>query len=78
MKLGSEVKFLEAARPGKFSVSNWEASTGIGRLDASYDPKAGQLNVTVKVHVDFRDFQQKSRVDETLASETDLNLVQGG
>lgn len=69
MRLGSEVKFLDAARQGKFSVANWEANTGIGRFDANYDPQAGQLNVTVKVFVDFRNFQQTWRDDEKLAWE---------
>ena len=69
MRMGSEVKFLDAARQGKFSVSNWEANTGIGRFDAKYDPQAGQLNVTIKVFVDFRNFQQTWRDDEKLAWE---------
>ncbi|MEO8859735.1 MAG: hypothetical protein ABI343_22325 [Burkholderiaceae bacterium] len=69
MRMGSEVKFLDAARNGKFSVTDWEANTGIGRFDASYDPQAAQLNVTIKVFLEFRDFDQRWRDDEKLAWE---------
>ena len=69
MRMGSEVKFLDAARQGKFSVTNWEANTGIGRFDAEYNPQAGQFNVTLKIHVEFRNHSLKWRDDEKLAWE---------
>ncbi|MCE2907500.1 hypothetical protein [Silanimonas sp.] len=65
----SEEKFLEAARKGKFSVSNWQAMTGIGRFDAVYQPQANLMNVTLKVFTEFRDFDQVWRDDEKLAWE---------
>ncbi len=67
MRMGTEVKFLDAARNGKFTVTDWEANTGIGRFDADYNPNAGRLNVTIRVFIEFRDFDQKWRDDEKLA-----------
>ncbi len=59
MPTPSETKFLNAGRNNKFSVTNWEAMTGIGRFDAVYSPQAGKLDVTVKVFIEYRDFDQK-------------------
>jgi hypothetical protein len=58
MPTPAETRFLSAALAGNFSVTKWEAPTGIGRFDATYDPNAGQLTVTIKIHVEFSNHDQ--------------------
>ena len=36
-----------------YAVTDFVPSTGMGKFDAFYDPVAGQLTITVKVHFDY-------------------------